>query len=75
MSYSIVDGGGHSDYGVTGSGTVYIFQDGFVVQGTWSKTDRSSQIEFKDANGQPIKLNAGQTWFSAVKDGQVKYSP
>ena len=75
IPYSIVDGSGHSGYGVTGSGTVYIFQDGFVVQGTWSKADRSSQIEFKDANGQPIKLNAGQTWVSAVKDGQVKYSP
>lgn len=76
MSYSIVDSSGHSGYDVIGSSTVYIFQDGFVVQGTWSKTDRSSQIEFKDSTGAPIMLNAGQVWVTAVKDtGQVKYLP
>ncbi|MBI1952373.1 DUF3048 C-terminal domain-containing protein, partial [Candidatus Saccharibacteria bacterium] len=75
VPYSIVDSSGHSGYGVNGSGTVYIFQDGGVVNGTWSKADRSSQIVFKDASGQEIKLNAGQTWVTALKDGQLHYSP
>ncbi len=75
MPYSIVDSSGHSGYGVNGSGTVYVFEDGGVTMGTWSKVDRSSQLTFADAAGQPIKLNAGQTWVSAVQDGQVHYSP
>ncbi len=72
-SYSIVDNSGHSGYGDTGSGKVYIFQDGFLVQGTWSKPDRAGPISFKDANDQPIKLNAGQTWVTAILDSQVHY--
>jgi len=75
MPYSIVDDSGHSGYGVNGSGTVYVFQDGFVVQGTWSKADRSSQLVFKDTSGQPINLNVGQTWVTALQDGQLHYSP
>ncbi len=73
VPYSIVDRSGHGGYEVNGSGPVYIFQDGFVVQGTWSKVDRSSQLTFKDTTGQPIELNAGQTWVSAVQDSQVHY--
>ena len=73
VPYRIVDSSGHSGYGVNGSGTVYIFQDGFVVQGTWSKVDRGSQLTFKDTAGEPIKFNAGQTWVSVVQDGQVHY--
>jgi len=73
VPYRIVDSSGHSGYGVNGSGTVYIFQDGFVVQGTWSKVDRGSQLTFKDTAGEPIELNTGQTWVSVVQDGQVHY--
>lgn len=75
MPYSIVDRSGHSGYGTTGSGTVFVFQDGFVVQGTWSKADRASQIIFKGSQGVPIKLNVGQTWVTALQDGKVTYAP
>ncbi len=73
--YSIVDESGHSSYGVNGSGAVYVFQDGGVTTGTWSKADRASQIVFKDSAGQEIKLDAGQTWITALQDGQLHYSP
>ncbi len=75
MPYSIVDSSGHSGYGVNGNGTVYIFQDGGATVGTWSKAGRTSQIVFKDSAGQEIKLNAGQTWVTALQDGQLHYSP
>ncbi len=75
MPYSIVDSSGHSGYGVNGSGAVYVFQDGGITVGTWSKAGRSSQILFKDSAGQEIKLNAGQTWVTALQDGQLHYSP
>lgn len=75
VSYGIDTDGLHSDYTTSGSGTVYIFQDGGVTQGTWSKADRTSQLSFTDTNGQPIKLNAGQVWVTAIQSGQVSYAP
>lgn len=75
IPYSIVDGSGHSGYGVNGGGVVYIFQDGGATVGTWSKVDRASQLTFKDSAGQLIKLNTGQTWVTALQDGKLNYSP
>lgn len=65
----------YSDYQDIGSGTAYIFQDGTVVQGTWQKSSPTSQIKFGDANGDPIGLNAGQTWITVVSStSQVSFS-
>ncbi len=66
----------YSDYSVIGSGPVYVFQDGIVTTGQWSKTSSTSQITFTDASSQPIKLNPGQTWLTAVtSSGHVGYEP
>jgi hypothetical protein len=76
MAYSIAADGQHSVYADTGSGQVYIFQDGGVTQGTWSKADRASQLAFKDNAGKDIALNAGQTWVTLLSDNtDVSYSP
>lgn len=76
MGYGIESDGQHSQYGVTGSGNVYIFQDGGVTQGTWSKADRPSQFVFKDTAGNEIALNAGQAWLVAVGgDNLISYKP
>lgn len=56
----------HTSYAVIGSGQAYIFQDGTVTVGTWSKASDKEQILFGDANSAPIGLNAGQTWISVV---------
>ena len=56
----------HSSYGTIGSGQVYVFQDGTVTEGTWHKADLKSQFTFTDGAGNPIALNAGQTWFVAL---------
>jgi hypothetical protein len=66
MNYSVIDSAGHSGYGTTGSGQMYVFQDGGVTQGTWSKADRGSMFQFKDAAGNIIPLDAGQTWVTVV---------
>lgn len=66
VPYSIESDHYHSDYGVIGSGKAYVFQDGIVTTGTWSKAGNTDQLQFLDANNNPIKLNAGQTWISAV---------
>ena len=66
MPYSLESDGYHSDYQTIGSGAASIFEDGTVVQGTWTKTSNTSQFTFSDSSGHPIKLNAGQTWISAL---------
>ncbi|HVW23590.1 MAG TPA: DUF3048 domain-containing protein [Candidatus Saccharimonadales bacterium] len=64
----------YSDYAVVGSGTVYVFQDGGVTTGTWSKADNNSQIQFTTASGQPLALDPGQAWLTAIPDAsKVSY--
>lgn len=76
MSYGIQADGKHSQYGTIGSGQAVIFQDGTVTTGTWSKADNNSQITFADASGKALKLNPGQTWFTALADaGRVTHAP
>jgi len=48
--------------------------DGTVTKGQWSKPDNGTQISFTDANGQPLALNPGQTWLTALSDSsKVSY--
>ncbi|MBX4201352.1 DUF3048 domain-containing protein [Candidatus Saccharibacteria bacterium] len=76
MPYSIAADGQHSVYGDTGTGTAYVFQDGGVTQGTWSKADSGSQIQFSDGASAPLKLNTGQVWMTLVADtAKVTYAP
>lgn len=56
----------HSQYGVVGSGEAYIFQDGTVTKGSWSKSDSAAALTLQDEAGQPLAINAGQTWFTAL---------
>jgi len=56
----------HTSYAAIGSGTVYIFEDGWASTGTWHKDSNTANFTFTDGSGAPIKLNAGQTWFTAV---------
>ena len=58
----------HSQYGVTGSGEAYVFQDGAVTKGTWHKDDTRTSLSLTDEAGQPLGLNAGQTWFTALPE-------
>jgi hypothetical protein len=66
IPYNLQADNKHSNYGLIGSGQAYIFQDGSVTIGKWSKASDTAQITFSDAGGQPLPLNAGQTWISAV---------
>ena len=58
----------YTDYQYTGTGNAYIYQDGTVTKGTWTKSSNKDQIKFTTLSGQVISLNAGQTWITAVKD-------
>ncbi len=58
----------YSNYSVIGSGQADIFQNGSVQIGQWSKSSNNSQINFTDNSSNPIKLNPGQVWITAVTD-------
>lgn len=50
----------------TGKGEAYIFQNGSVTKATWQRSSKADQIEFTDKKGEPIKLDRGQTWITAI---------
>lgn len=58
--------GYHESITTIGSGNTYIFQNGEVIEGTWSKSSQDSQIIFKDASGEIVKFTPGQLWIAAV---------
>lgn len=63
-------------YQTIGSGQAFIFQDGLVTTGTWKKDNNNANFVFTDASGAEIKLNPGQTWFTALGGAdRVSYSP
>lgn len=66
MKKSFEADGYHTVYNTTGSGEMFVFQDGTKVKGKWSRKERNEQIKFTDAEGKPIKLNPGQTWITLV---------
>lgn len=64
MSYSL--SGIYSQYGNIGTGEAYVFQDGTVTKGAWHKADTKTSLTLTNESGQPLALNAGQTWFTAL---------
>ena len=76
MKKSIHPDGVHTKYGTTGSGKVYIFQDGTVTVGTWKKDSRKGQWKFVDSTGKDIALNPGKTWVTMIDSAaSVSYKP
>lgn len=76
MPYSLEADGSHSVYNTIGSGPVYIFEDGVVSTGQWTKSSNASQFVFTDSNNVVINLNPGQTWLTAMANtADVAYAP
>jgi hypothetical protein len=76
MARGALDSSGayYSDYNPIGVGTAYIFQDGVLTTGQWNKASNAGALTFTDSNGQPLPLNPGQTWITAVTStAGVKY--
>lgn len=67
-SISLSSDGSHMSIATTGSGQAYVFQNGTVTEGTWSKDSAKGQLFIKDATGKEIKLVRGQTWITTVGD-------
>jgi len=61
---------GRIDIETIGTGKVYVFRNGGVIEGTWSKESSKARTKFLDANGQPIPLNRGVTWVAVTPSNQ-----
>lgn len=65
--------GGHMLYGVVGSGKAIIFQNGTVMQGSWSKPKEENMVTFK-SGGKEVEFARGQIWVSVLPTGdEVTY--
>lgn len=74
VSRGIASDGQHTNYNLIGSEHMFVFQDGFKVEGTWSKAGRKDQFVFTGENGKPLALNPGQTWITLVDNsGSVTF--
>lgn len=49
-----------------GSGEAYIFRDGRVIPGRWSRASAESGTSFTSSDGSEIPLKAGQVWIALV---------
>ncbi len=54
---------------LVGEGEAWVFVDGKVVKGKWTKTGAADATKFVDPGGAPIKLTPGQTWLELPKPG------
>jgi hypothetical protein len=45
-----------------GDGDVWIFSNGTLRTGRWTRPDRSQPARYTDANGAPLLLQPGRTW-------------
>lgn len=75
LNRSLDPDGQHTNYITTGSGQMFVFQDGTLTEGTWTKSDRKSPFTFANTNGQPLQLNPGQTWITITDAGSVSSKP
>jgi hypothetical protein len=55
----------------TGQGQAYVFQNGGVVEGTWTRADAKAPLKLLAADGTEIKLARGQTWITALANDRA----
>lgn len=64
----------HEAITTVGVGDAYIFQNGTVIKGSWSKATVRDQIKFFNEEGEEVSLAPGQTFVSAIPNyGSVEY--
>lgn len=57
-----------------GSGPIYIFHNGQVVEGTWEREDAADPFTLTDTEGNELTVPAGWPWISVVPDrGEVVF--
>jgi hypothetical protein len=62
------DAEGRLDADLTGEGRALVLSDGRQMEVRWRKAERSTPFVLVDAEGRPVELPAGQTWFAIVPE-------
>ena len=57
------------DGGTIGKGKAVVFTNGKMIDAQWSRTDRLQPIQLTDANGDPVLLTPGTTFFELANSG------
>ncbi|HET9436304.1 MAG TPA: DUF3048 domain-containing protein [Candidatus Limnocylindrales bacterium] len=61
---------------VVGSGTAWISTNGTTTKGTWRKESLTEPTHFFDADGEPVRLTAGQTFIQVMQAGsKITFTP
>jgi hypothetical protein len=60
---------GEAEGQTVGQGDVWVFSDGTVRMGHWSRPDKTQPAKYTDAAGQPILLRPGRTWVELLPVG------
>ena len=69
-----VDKEGHMIYTTTGTGKALVFQNGEVIEATWSKETQASKTKYFDGKGKEISLVKGKIWIEITPFGnEVTY--
>lgn len=68
-TYSLGDGSARINVETVGSGTGYYITRGLAQPITWEKTGRTEKTLWKNAEGEEIQLNPGQTWVMLLPSG------
>jgi len=58
-----------------GTGTVWVFTAGKVIEGTWTRPTPTDALALTDSTGAPIALTPGQTWLELAEIGHAAEIP
>lgn len=72
-SGNVRDANDYLCFNVHGSGDAYIFTNGKVVKGTWTRTSDNAANMFYDEDGNEIVLNQGKTWICCIWEDYAQY--
>lgn len=69
-----VDRNLHMFYTTVGTGKALVFQNGKVIEGTWTKETKMSRTKFFDKSGKEVSFVRGPVWIEVVPSGnEIKY--
>jgi hypothetical protein len=78
MSVSVQNTAAHDSHGtvvplpvVIGSGQVWVFRNGLVVKGTWSRAGENAPMKLQTSTGQIIALAPGRTWVEVLPNSRL----
>jgi len=78
MSVAVRNTGARDSHGtvvplplVIGSGQVWVFRNGLMVKGTWSRPSEAASMKLFTSNGQIIALAPGRTWVEVLPNTRL----